>query len=148
MSDKSIRKIAQMMEGDYSEPGGEAGPVSYGFAISDGFDEYEADPSLDSDSITQAAMQIERNMLNWLNSNIGNARDEGHDSSDDLIGSIFVESNSEAEEFIAEGNEHQGEEPYSTGKGDLPFDPFEGVADELISLFNPSLSFFGEGESV
>ncbi len=122
--------------------------VTYGFAISDGFNEdFSDDPaSLDQEGVTHAAMKIEQNMLRWLKENIGFARDEGHDSSDDLIGTIFVASGSEAEEFINEGNQHKGAEPYSEGRGDLPFDSFEGVDDQYISLFDPALSFFGGNE--
>jgi len=121
--------------------------LNYGFAIIDGFmedaddDEHPHSSTLDSEGITQAAMQIERNMLRWLKKNVGNARDEGHDSRDDLVGSVFVEKGSEGHQFILDALE-AGEPMSFGGYSNLPFDATEGVDEKYAWYFNPELEFF------
>jgi hypothetical protein len=127
--------------------------TSYGFFVYLGDNQFEEnaqedgwdvnDPS-ESDALTDAAQKVEDNVLSWLNKYVGNVRSEGHNSRDELAGTIFVDVGSEGQKFIESVIE--GGEPVSEGKGDLPFDATEGVEYKYAGIFNVYLDFMRDEE--
>ena len=87
-----------------------------------------------------AASDVEKSVLRFYTLVFESVRDDGHDSSEDLIGSLkFDPENSEQLELLIDG--HIDAEPMSKGKGDLPFnlelDSFpDAVLDIKLSFFN------------
>lgn len=66
-----------------------------------------------SEKITADATLIESRMLEWLDYRYGSARDEGHDSDNERIGTLFIYRNLEEIEEIAE----DGGEPLRQSSG-------------------------------
>lgn len=94
-----------------------------------------------SDAITDAALQIESNVMDWMAKNLGSVTNEGH-SDNELLGQVVVDrNNKEARERILSALIDNNEESMNTGSGTLPFDPFDKVPAELAKVFNVSLSF-------
>jgi len=111
--------------------------VDYGFSIAVNYLGDGEEP----DDITDEVMAVETNVLNWLKENSIMARDEGHGRDDSLLGTITVPVGSDMHQVIVDALKDDGNEPLSTGKGDLPVDPFEGIVDEIVNDFDVSVSF-------
>lgn len=61
--------------------------------------------TLDWDKLSEDASVIENRMLKWLDYRYGTARDEGHNSNDELVGTLFVYRNvDEINKVIEDGD--------------------------------------------
>lgn len=67
--------------------------------------ERETGKVVTSEKLTADAMLIESRMLEWLDYRYGSARDEGHDSDNERIGTLFVYHNLDEIEEIADGGD-------------------------------------------
>lgn len=101
-----------------------------GFAIDmdneDMLDEYERENgvTLDSDKVTEDALVIESRMLRWLDYRYGTARDEGHNSNDELVGTLFVYRNVDEINKVIEHGEPMRQ---SSGSWIEPDDLWDGL---------------------
>ena len=92
-------------------------------------------------TLNEDTAKIERNVLRWLNTEIG-ARSEGHNGEGDLVGSVFVYLDNPVHyEFFEDYLRH--EEPWNTGSGTFPNEAnvYEGTS-ELAHLIDASLDLF------
>lgn len=94
-------------------------------------------------------IRIEINVLNGLKDVDGvvMVRDEGHGRFDDLIGTISVRENSEADKVIQDVIDSQ--ETLSTGKGNIQNiiednQIYKRVSNEIARLIDVDINFFGD----
>lgn len=120
----------------------------YGFAIStmdeNAMEDYAREDGtiLNWNELTKDASKIEQNIMKWLNKH-GTARDEGHDSTGDLVGTFFLTDLKlqNAIEDIIDDNEPL---TYSSGYFGNYIDDsdlFKGTSKQAEYLM-PSLDFF------
>jgi len=62
--------------------------------------EINEDEEIDWEYLSNSIIKVEANVLGWIRKKFGPAQDEGHDTDDTLIGTIWVESGSEADDII------------------------------------------------
>jgi hypothetical protein len=94
--------------------------------------------------ISDAIGQIERNAMKWLRANSSGISNEGHDSYDTLLGSLYVEEGSPQHEMVLDALEDDHEEPYMTSAGTMviPDDVlYAGIEDWIARLMDVNLSF-------
>jgi hypothetical protein len=80
--------------------------------------------TLDWDKLSEDASVIESRMLKWLDYRYGTARDEGHNSNDELVGTLFVYRNVDE---ISEVIEHGEPMRQSSGSWSEPDNLWEGL---------------------
>lgn len=90
--------------------------------------------TLDWDKVNADIQVIESKMIKWLDDMFGSARDEGHDSDDDLVGTLFIYKNLD---IVEESIDIQ--EPLRTGSGTLNIPDLDINYPELIDF---SVEFF------
>lgn len=81
------------------------------------------------DQLTEDSMQVERNVLAWLDKTFEAASDEGH-SDNDLVGSLFVDPSNKAQM-----DEIQSGEPYDDGYRRVVNFDYEPDFDKGVSEF-------------
>jgi len=122
------------------------GVVGYGIETSSEYEieEYANEDGIETDSefwskINNDISIIERNVLKYLNKT-DSARDEGHNSNDELVGTLYI-SNNKTLEMVEDSID---DEPRMTSKGDFPLDDselYKGVSD-VGGLIEVSLNFY------
>jgi hypothetical protein len=95
----------------------------------------EADIELDWDKINEDVQLLESQSIAWLDKEFGSARAEGHDGSDDLIGTLFVYKNLDDIKDVIDRQEGL---MTSSGTLDIAFDGlnYPGLVDVTINFFN------------
>ncbi|NCU27468.1 hypothetical protein EOM86_12255 [Candidatus Nomurabacteria bacterium] len=103
--------------------------------------------TLDWDKLSEDASVIESRMLKWLDYRYGTARDEGHNSNDELVGTLFVYRNVDEINKVIEHGEPMRQ---SSGSWIEPDNLWEGLHypglwnDITVEFFN--LVMEGENE--
>lgn len=106
---------------------------------------------IDWKQINKDIAKIEKNALKWLRKFFANARDEGHDSHGDLIGTLWVDPDNEDQmEMIGESSSEHSGEPLRTSSGTMPNTAdrmiFNGVSKEGSILIQVTIDFFNVDE--
>ena len=101
-----------------------------GFAISmdneDRLKEYEREEgvTLESDKVTEDSSVIDSRIIKWLDYRYGTTRDEGYNSNNELVGTLFVYRNIDEINKVIEYGEHMRQ---SSGSWIEPDDLWEGL---------------------
>lgn len=103
----------------------------------------ERDINLDSDAwkiLTNDSLQIERNVLRWLNKKIGSFKDEGH-SGDELLGSCSIKRKKrKVYDYVMEHYDDRGEARSTDADDEKDF--YKGVSDLGSDLIDVYIRFF------
>ena len=93
---------------------------------------------------------IERNALRWLRKTFVDARDEGHGSDDDLIGTVWYDPNNadqmELLELASDAGRSERVDMVDASFGDFAETAFDGVSDFGASVLGGAIVFFDVDE--
>lgn len=139
---KALEIVKMIKEDEEELTGGFAINTSSEDIIEQNFSERRGREPNDKEweQIGKDVMKIESNAVNYLKKVLGNARDEGHDSSGDLLGTFWCDwSNKKGLEMVfahheeSDPNELSGEEDSALYKG-VSKDGLDGV-DARLQFF-------------
>lgn len=99
------------------------------------------------DLLNDDTAQIERNALAWMSKKFLNARDEGHDKYDDLVGTFWFDPTDPEQaqliELAADTGRQERIDVVDASYGDLARTAFKLVSDFGSSVLGGSITFFG-----
>jgi hypothetical protein len=98
------------------------------------------------DLLNADSLKLERNSLAWLRRKFQGVRDEGHDSYDDLVGSLWFDPQAPEQAYLIDlaSSEGRGEraDMSDASYSDLPYVAFDGVSDFGSSVLGGAINFF------
>lgn len=94
------------------------------------------------DKLGEDISQLEINGLAWLRKNFYNARDEGHDGNDDLIGTLWYSPRSKKQLELLELGVRERVDMSDAGYGDFAKAAFKGVSDFGEAVLGGQINFF------
>jgi hypothetical protein len=98
------------------------------------------------DQINSDIAQIERNAMTWMRKTFKDARDEGHDSHGELVGTFWFEPTDPKQAYLVELAANSGRQEridmVDLSFGDLASTAFDGVSDFGASVLGGQITFF------
>lgn len=98
------------------------------------------------DLLNADVSKLERNALSWLRQKFQHVRDEGHGSTDELIGAVWFDPYNEEHAYLIELASQKGRneriDMVDASYGDLANTAFNGVSDFGASVLGGAIYFF------
>lgn len=144
-----VYKMAEEIVGETGGRGSadESGEYHCGFAIGVSLDDEYGEKFMVDDETTDLSNElsrVEHNLVVWLQKELGaKARDEGHDSSGDLIGSIWLTAEQVKKVFDQWEFARDGVYFLTSSSGAIGEDAYgDGIPEDVLAAVNVSMELF------
>lgn len=94
------------------------------------------------DVLRKDVLRLENNSVKWLKKHFNAVRDEGHDSHNDLIGSVFYDPNNTKQVDLVELGMDERIDMLDASYGDLANSVWDGVSDFGGMVLGGAINFY------
>jgi hypothetical protein len=98
--------------------------------------------------LTRDVLTLERNSLAWLRKHFKSVRDDGHDSRDDLVGTVWFDPKDLKQASIIEIGVRERVDMSDSSYGDLSHDVWRGVSKFGESVLGGAINFYNINSDV